>query len=284
MRRLCLVVVFAVACGVLAPRAAASPPVLAALGDSFSSGEGAPPFDSAAGRCHRSPLAWPVLVARSGGWDPRVLACSGAVIDDVARGQVSALAQLRDASLVTLTAGGNDAGFAAVLRDCALRWRCDRRFTGGGHDRVHERIAALAPRLSALLGRVRAASGRASVVAVGYPRLFPVHPGRLTCAALGLISAPEIRYLNDRTAELDRVIARAARTAGALYVDVLGALSGHGVSCRGVQWVNHLRLGRRRSWSFHPNAAGQRRLAEVVAAALGARGWGRIGSSHRSNR
>ena len=37
-------------------------PSLAALGDSYSSGEGNPPFDASSGACHRSPQAWPRLL------------------------------------------------------------------------------------------------------------------------------------------------------------------------------------------------------------------------------
>lgn len=244
---------------------------LVALGDSFSSGEGAPPFDAASGACHRSRSAWPVLLARELRWGARVLACSGAVVDDIVRRQLPSMGAGAPTALrlVTVTAGGNDAGFASVLRRCALLPRCDRWFTAGGRDRVRARIERLYRPLVALYARVQAAAGAAAVAVVGYPRLFPARPGLLTCAALGLLGPTEIRYLNARTADLDRVIARAALFSGTRYVDVLEAFAGRGVSCRGPQWVNHLRLGSRLASSFHPNLQGQRRLATVVARALG---------------
>src|SRR5919199_1138661 len=77
--------------GVPAPPASASttggphhrPPVLAALGDSYSSGEGNPPFDPAADGCDRSPQAWPLLAAADLAWTATDLACSGAQTKDV---------------------------------------------------------------------------------------------------------------------------------------------------------------------------------------------------------
>ncbi|WP_242424925.1 GDSL-type esterase/lipase family protein, partial [Frankia sp. EI5c] len=94
---------------------------LAALGDSYSSGEGSPPFELAAGRCRRSAGAWPRLLA---GLNPPVTtvlhaACGGATTRDLTRSQglnrpqldqLRALPQAPD--VVTITIGGNDAGFS----------------------------------------------------------------------------------------------------------------------------------------------------------------------------
>src|SRR3954471_10757038 len=98
-----------------------------ALGDSYSSGEGNPPFDAGSGQCHRSPAAWPRMIARQ---DPGIdmaahIACSGATSTPLRRrhnGEPPQLRQLRDldqpADLVTITIGGNDIGFGPVLADC----------------------------------------------------------------------------------------------------------------------------------------------------------------------
>ncbi len=117
-------------------------PRYVALGDSFSSGEGAPdnPLVWAGGwvdgtntdtdKCHRSDLSYPFLLARTS-LVPRPFrsfACSGAWAYDPngKRGMLDVYQteppqpnQLGpDTKLVTLTAGGNDSGFGEVAAAC----------------------------------------------------------------------------------------------------------------------------------------------------------------------
>ncbi len=130
-----------------------------ALGDSFSSGEGAvdargdAKFETGtavrADQCHRSAHAYPNLVSRSTarGDTFTFRACSGAVIADLVAklpgaggwnegAQLAAIspANRPDVSVarVTLSVGGNDAGFPAVLTKCVhgFRWP----FNNGGSD------------------------------------------------------------------------------------------------------------------------------------------------------
>lgn len=106
-----------------------------ALGDSFSSGEGNPPFSSDPAICHQSLQAYPWLLAR----DPfmplkmdRNVTCSGATTVAVLGGwhteghdlplQVSALNA--ETQYVTITIGGNDIHFSDFARECVLG-KCD---------------------------------------------------------------------------------------------------------------------------------------------------------------
>ena len=89
-----------------------------ALGDSYSAGEGVPPIVNV-GNCIQSEGgAYPSLfAAKTARYDLRAfVACSGAVINDVAGKQLSVLR--KGPALVTLTVGGNDANFVPVLLDC----------------------------------------------------------------------------------------------------------------------------------------------------------------------
>ena len=108
-----------------------------ALGDSYASGEGlqsnaatyiAPSNNDG---CHRSPTAYPVLVATSLNLDlgqfetygsGGFAACSGATTKDLLRGENGEPAQLSALSpatrWVTVTDGGNDLHFANVLLAC----------------------------------------------------------------------------------------------------------------------------------------------------------------------
>src|SRR5690349_4230487 len=108
--------------GIAAGPAAADPLAQAgkyvALGDSYSSGTGAGSYGSS-GSCKRSANAYAQLWANANAPSSFVfVACSGAVTTDVINNQVGALTA--DTSLVTISIGGNDAGFADVMTDCNL--------------------------------------------------------------------------------------------------------------------------------------------------------------------
>ena len=86
-----------------------------ALGDSYSSGVGAGNYYSSSGSCKRSASAYPVRWADSNSPASFTsVACSGATTSDVLSGQVSALSART--TLVSITIGGNDAGFPAFWR------------------------------------------------------------------------------------------------------------------------------------------------------------------------
>lgn len=111
----------------------------AAIGDSYSSGEGGGDYIDAGGdeadRCHRSRNAWarqlpglvdvgPMRLRELK--DEHFLACTGAVRDNltgaytdkgVTTPQLDRLQQI-DPDVVTLTVGGNDAGFADIVATC----------------------------------------------------------------------------------------------------------------------------------------------------------------------
>lgn len=110
----------------------------AALGDSYSSGEGATSFYPGTGfpddhvdagpgnHCHRSRTAWAFDVGSAHGYDTWLDACSGAVINDLLRynrqnpnevPQIDNLSATRT-KLVTLTVGGNDVGFPDIITSC----------------------------------------------------------------------------------------------------------------------------------------------------------------------
>jgi lysophospholipase L1-like esterase len=254
------------------PAAAAEDPVrYAALGDSYSSGEGNPPFDRDSGKCHRSPAGWPRMIARQ---DPRIvmaahIACSGATSESLRgrhNGEPPQLRQLRrldePADLVTITIGGNDIGFAPVITDCFVS-DC---VLDGGLRRARDRIEnELPPLLARDYRRLKRAAPDATIVVVGYPRLFPSKTDREGCLWL---SEPERRTLNRLARLLDRTIADSAERAGLEYVSVLGSLRHHEL-CTQDSWIYPIGVqgGQLRG---HPIRPGQRAIAAVVRPRLDA--------------
>ena len=105
--------------GVLVPAAAAAAaPQYVALGDSYSSGVGTRVFYEESGECDRSPDAFGPKVAAAKGYTLSFQACSGAKTPEVNEKQLGTLSSTT--SLVTITIGGNDAGFSNVMLNCAL--------------------------------------------------------------------------------------------------------------------------------------------------------------------
>jgi lysophospholipase L1-like esterase len=262
---------------------------LLALGDSYSSGQGAgsyePGTNGDGNTCYRSPLAWPQrLAARLDLRGLPSLACSGARIRHVTddsktgeterrRSQVGRISgdPARRPNVITITIGGNDAGFAKVLEKCILG-DCKSAYDRPSGDRLEAAALEVGRRLPAVYRAIQGAAPGARLVVVDYPRLFPEDkPGGAVgnCAAWDRITQAEARYLNDSAQKLNAQIAIAAAAEGAAFIDVTDAFDGKELRCTGETYVNRFRAQSRLvPASFHPNAAGHARLAEVVEKAL----------------
>lgn len=94
-------------------------PTYVALGDSYTSGAGLTPYLAGSNGCSRSPEAFPEDVAQMmPGAQLDFVACSGATISQITRQVRDASASLANATLVTLSAGGNDVGFSKLSIAC----------------------------------------------------------------------------------------------------------------------------------------------------------------------
>ena len=220
-----------------------------ALGDSYSSGTGTRSYVDDGTDCLRSAAAYPSLLAARRGYALNLRACSGAVVDDVVRAQLGAL----DASTahVSISVGGNDAGFADVLTTCAGPWwlgSCDRAVDG-----ARSFITSTLPaRLAGLYAQIRSRAPHARVVVAGYPRIF----GGEDCNALTFFSGTERTRLNATADLLNRRLRDAASAAGFAFADPTARFVGHAV-CADDEWINGL------SWpvveSYHPDRDGHAR-------------------------
>ena len=118
---------------------------------------------------HDVPLALESRSKAARGYALNFRACSGARIADVTNTQLGALSA--GTAYVTISVGGNDAGFADVITECALPWwaaDCD-----GAIDGAQAFINNQLPgQLSTLYAAIRTRAPAAQVVVVGYPRLF----------------------------------------------------------------------------------------------------------------
>ena len=176
------------------PAQAATAPVYVALGDSYASGTGTRSYISDGTSCQRSTQAYPSLIAAGSGYALNFRACSGATVTDVTNTQLSALTSATN--YVSISVGGNDAGFAEVLTECAQPgWMSN---CNGAIDTAQSFINSTLPsRLNTLYAGIRGRSPSARVVVVGYPRIFNGED----CNAFTWFSPAEESRLN-QTADL----------------------------------------------------------------------------------
>lgn len=229
--------------GFLASPAQAATVDYVALGDSYSSGVGAP---GASGLCMRSPQGYPQLWADAHQVASfRTAACGGAVTDNVRDLQVWALNSGTDA--VTITIGGNDVGFATAMITCTLG------STASCLDAVDDgreyAETTLPGDLDATYAAIRQHAPNAKVYVLGYPRLFEE-----TATCSGAPSLTGRQAVNVAADELSAIIGARATAAGFTYVDVRSSFAGHGI-CASAPWINAFALS---VSSFHPNADGYR--------------------------
>ncbi|MEJ3750130.1 SGNH/GDSL hydrolase family protein [Actinomycetes bacterium KLBMP 9797] len=243
-----------------------------ALGDSYVSGPGVPNQRPDAGLCSRSDNNYPSLVARA--VNPAAFtdaSCSGAVTGDVLESQVGALRP--DTALVTLSIGGNDAGFAPNIAICVVLGLlnsggapCRAHFTSGGVDRLAQTVDAVGPKVGTVLTAIRQRAPRARVLLVGYPALLP--KSKEQCTVDQPIATGDIPYLRAINEQLNRVLADQAAAAGVTFVDTFTSSLGHDAcQAAGVRFVEGI-LGATGAAPVHPNALGMRDMADQVLAAL----------------
>ncbi|MFV0458040.1 MAG: SGNH/GDSL hydrolase family protein [Actinomycetales bacterium] len=229
----------------VAPAQAATPSYVA-LGDSYSSGLGTRSYLNDGTSCMRSVYAYPSLLAADRGMSLSLRACSGARISDVRTAQLPALSA--GTSYVTISVGGNDAGFVDVLTECAKpAWMSDCY----GRINQAESIVRnqLPSQLSSLYAEIKARAPQAKVTVVGYPRLF----NGTDCSWFTWFSSQEMSRLNGTADLLNSVTRNAAASSGIGFADPTRAFTGHAV-CDRTEWLNGLSVPV--SESFHPNRSG----------------------------
>jgi lysophospholipase L1-like esterase len=217
-----------------------------ALGDSYSSGLGAGYMISSSGACARSTKAYSRL------WDLahhpaayQSVACAGATTSTVIATQLPALSAAT--TLVSITVGGNDAGFSATIKTCVLHpgGQCAAAIKA-----AEAKIAAQLPgKLNNVLRDIAGAAPNARVVVLGYPDLYDA-----SRICLGLSTADRAS-LNQAATQLDAAIKAAAGRAGDTFADPRAAFAGHRI-CDSSPWLHSVSVGYI-SQSFHPTATGQ---------------------------
>jgi lysophospholipase L1-like esterase len=226
------------------PSAIAADVRYVALGDSYSSGLGTGNYDPASGNCKRSPNAYPALWAGSHATASfNFVACSGATTTDVLNSQLSPLNS--STTLVSITIGGNDAGFSTVMQTCVLGSdSACLAAVAGAQDFAANQLPA---RLNTLFSAIHSRAPGAHVVVLDYPHLY-----KITSICVGL-SNTKRTALNNAADTLDTTINKGAANAGFAFADVRSRFSGHEL-CSGDGWLHSVTIPI--GESYHPTSLG----------------------------
>lgn len=247
-----------------------------ALGDSYSSGEGADdyvdntnsddatkqwiddlpvdlwPGDPHVNVCRRSANAYSSYVFANGDFagDYVFGACSGAISSDYYEDNHSGNEGegpqrehiTDDTSLITLSMGGNDFGFGDVMAECVKRGlglgaACGPDATADAQDDIDAKVDELIQMYRDLEAD---APDDARILVVGYPRLFPEDPTGPTWG----IAQRDQTWINDLGTYANDAIRRAIAESGTRieFVDVTDALAGH-ESGTDDPWLHDLKFG-----------------------------------------
>jgi lysophospholipase L1-like esterase len=263
------------------PAEAASPKVdYVALGDSYTAGTGAGPFDFGY-PCDKTPGGYVDVVGKTG----RVNlvangACHGALLDQDSlvphstaipsvEQQIQVLkeqALTGGTEMVSITAGANDVGVTGVLLTCLtqLPTACL-----GAIQESAGYFPAMQDDMVVRLQEIREAAPNAKIVVLGYPRLFdPATPYGQTDPALLYSINAAVDGLNTAIN-----VAVAASGTGAAFVDVSDRFAGHEVNSAD-SWIffspptvtsTGLVFDPR---NFHPNKEGHRAYASALLEAV----------------
>ncbi|MEL3951418.1 MULTISPECIES: SGNH/GDSL hydrolase family protein [Streptomyces] len=225
----------------------AAAPAYVALGDSYSSGVGAGSYDGGSGNCKRSTRSYPALWAAANSPSSfSFTACSGARTGDVLNNQLGPLNS--GTGLVSLSVGGNDAGFADVMTTCVLQSE------SSCVTRVNQAKAyvdsTLPGQLNQVYSAIRSKAPSARVVVLGYPRFY-----KLGGSCLAGLTEGERRAINGAADHLNTATAKRAADHGFTFGDVTTTFTNHEI-CSGDSWLHSVNWGNIGE-SYHPTAAGQ---------------------------
>jgi lysophospholipase L1-like esterase len=278
------------------------------MGDSFASGQGAFNYisgtDTSVNTCHLSSLSYPFLLSSSLFDSGHSVACSGAKTRDIIELSDAYEGQVKDEFIkenrknigeiiqsympgylvqndfvdehnpeaVTLSIGGNDIGFADIVKQCVMpKLKNTTCFpTYEDQQELVKRITGVENKLQTTYKTISGTGRR--VYVIGYPQIVAENGN---CAANVHLDDKEIKLFVGLTDMLNQIIERAAIKTGVTYVDVSDAFVGHrmcetkssGVAVNGFTVGNDDGLTKFKfigAESYHPNALGHELLKQAI--------------------
>ncbi|MFF4383300.1 SGNH/GDSL hydrolase family protein [Kitasatospora sp. NPDC001547] len=275
-----------------------------ALGDSYTAGviEATGAETEPRDGCARTVKSYPEILRRDLGSlvELRNVSCSGATTDSVRasaqsplgrplpplgtdpNGPYPAVPPQIDAvdpatDLVTVGIGGNDLGFAEILKSCielgavqlGRGTPCKDKFDAS----LPDRLDRLRDDYDRMLTALHATAPSARVLTVGYPHLVPEDAARCQYGnplQFGTFTTGDLAWARTALLEpLNAVVARSTAAHGDTFVDLYPASAGHSV-CDADHWLDGVLTSvlPLKYAVVHPNATGQAHTAALIEDAV----------------
>lgn len=180
-------------------------------------------------------------------------------------------------AVLTLTGGGNDVGFAEVLRYCAApAWEglfvddtCRYAKEKKAYAELVNSIRSQYGTVRRLVHKIQVTSPLTKIYIIGYPQ-FIAQP-MITCSFnAAALNGSERQMIREMVTEMNNVLWRAAEDSGATFIDIENSLDG-GQLCQGGKYITGLHdLGLEKIRKddlqevFHPNAKGHLLMAKAI--------------------
>jgi len=246
-----------------------------ALGDSYTAAPLVPVTEMAKG-CYRSTANYPAIVADRLGARLEDRSCGGARTTDFRHNQYPEVPPQLTAvkpgvELVTVSIGGNDERVFSelVVRCTRLRAKnpegapCQQHMRSTGSDVLLSALRTTRNRVTEVVREVRQRAPKAKLLVVGYPQIISADS---RCAQLPL-AAGDYAYGEKVNLAMTEVLRSAAKATGSTYVDVWAASQGHDI-CSDDPWINGAVTDQKRAAAYHPFAAEQVAVADLVVDAF----------------
>ncbi|MGI5455591.1 SGNH/GDSL hydrolase family protein [Streptomyces sp. CA-249302] len=258
-----------------------------ALGDSYTAGPKIPDQNNEPAGCDRSDRNYPSLVAAGLGLkagDFKDVSCSGATLADLTGrqstddgtnpAQLAALSH--DTRLVTVGIGGNDIGFASMIKKCVGMGMlydltssfapedapCARKYGAG----IEEKTEAAGRKLAKTLDEIERRAPEARVYVVGYPAILPSESAE--CGREMSLAPGDVTFLRKQEQRLNAMLRQRAEAAGMNYVDTYTSSEGRNAcSAEETRWIEPL-IPSSPAAPVHPNERGERGMSTAVLHAL----------------
>ncbi|GAC01223.1 hypothetical protein GONAM_23_00440 [Gordonia namibiensis NBRC 108229] len=247
-----------------------------AMGDSRASGGFFTPTPDYFDGCKRSALNYPKYVAAM--TLPRRfvdISCAGAqsthlyrTVQHTPRGAKAVQLNLvpRDAQLITVSIGGNDMQWAAILAQCKIRQPLtDRRCRNNPQleNEVRWRVQRMEDRVTPALRAIRKKAPRAQIIVVGLGGFI----GNSGCWPLIPLSDPDARWMRQVFHRANDALLRATTKVEGRFVDANRGSLGHD-PCNLINPWYESALSNRIAMPYHVNQAGALAIAMMVNGAI----------------
>lgn len=169
---------------------------------------------------------------------------------------------------ITLTGGGNDAGFPDLLLQCITPGSCGYA-NGEGHTRLAmDAIYSQYGSVKRLVAAMQQYSPSSNIIIVGYPQFIAEEEG--DCSGTLFLNRKERAMIRLYVTLMNQVLRQAARDMEVSFIDIENVLEG-GMMCQGSKYVTTIQdlkiyriAGSDIHGAFHPNFVGHYKMAKAI--------------------